>query len=177
MKKKTTKTKTPKPIKHKMPGKKQAPLYKIENMNYYLSNGNATAVSIERFADEQLEYILQNEHVLHINKFYLSKGLRRDLYYRWTQKSAYLKKIHDLCMEILGLRREEKMAQDNSTTLKHTLHMYSHDWAIADKYHDQRKQAEEDKTANIKVIVQKPEEVIDRNKYKPIKPKENNEPK
>jgi len=169
IKKKHTSKSTTDPQKRKT----SAPLYKRENMEFFLTNGNATIASIEKFADDQLEYIINNKDVLHIKKYYLSKGVRRDLYYRWVNKSKYLKNRHELCMEILGLRREELMAESNPSTLKHTLHQYSKEWADAEKYHANLKKKEEDKGSSIiKVFVPKCESVIDREKYKPVNRKD-----
>jgi len=40
--------------------------------------------------------------------------------------------MHERCLDILGLRREEILKEDDSATLKHTLYQYSEEWNDAD---------------------------------------------
>jgi len=130
------------------------PLYRLENMEFFLTNGNANKASIEKFADDQLDFIILNKDAIHINEFYLSKGIIRRTYYSWLEKSDYLKQRHELGKEIIGLRREKKMIKNNPSTLAHTLYQYSESWGDADKYHaDLKKKNEYRGTGNITVIM------------------------
>jgi len=150
------------------------PLYKRENMEFFLTNGNATTASIEKFADDQLDFIITNEDVIFMSTFYTSKGVARRTYYNWLEKSSYLKKRHELCLEILGLRREKIMVKSKPSLLAHTQHLYCEDWAAANKYHaDLKKKDNEQQPGVIKVFMPRHErtsEVPERKNHTPPKP-------
>ena len=92
------------------------PLYKLENMTFFLTNGNATIASIEKFADDQLDFITSKKSILFLNEFRLSKGVTRSLYHDWIAKSEYLEKRHELAKEIIRLRRQKKIAEHNPSS-------------------------------------------------------------
>ena len=127
--------------------------YNREIIELFMTSSNATIASIEKFADDQLDYINTYENVYHIEKFRLTKGIPNSTYYDWLEKSEYLKKRHNFCLEILALRRKERIADYDPKFLTHTLHMYCPRHDEANKYHASLKKNEvESKPQELKII-------------------------
>jgi len=105
--------------------------FKKDNMDFYLNGGKATPASIERFADQMLEFFMNNKHEKRLPKYRILRGVSNELYYQWKKKSDYLKRRDELCREILGQRREEALEVHDPATLKTTLPLYSREWEQA----------------------------------------------
>ena len=148
--------------------------YKIENMEFFLTEGgHATLASIEKFADDQLNFITSNTHIVHMNAFCLTKGVDRSLYHEWVKKSGYLKKRHEIAREIIGLRRQEKMALHNPATLAHTLYKYCQEWAEADLRQADLKKKDDDRQSGPVNVYITPDEKVEEVKER-IPDKEDN---
>lgn len=110
------------------------PLWKRENMEFFMSSlGKATIPSMEKTADEMIDFVLEDENILHLDEFYLRKGLTYNTFHSWLDKSPYLKAKYKLCMEIIGLRRQKLLGKTNPHTLTQTLYQHSPSWDKAEK--------------------------------------------
>jgi len=143
-------------------GQKEATPYNIESMLYYLSSEKHVAPEyIDKFADDQLKYFCENKDAKYINQYYLTRGVRKSLYYDWLEKSQYLKDRHNLCLEIIGLRREQAMEKANALILKLRQYQYDPGFAAAEeRQHEMRKKEDGDSKGNVTVIMPNNERVI-----------------
>jgi len=127
-------------------------LFNRDEQNFFLSAQQETEHIIEKFADEQLDYFNSNPTVYNLEEYRIFKGLPSKTYYSWLEKSAYLKRIHDFCLEVLALRRKKRVAEHDPKFLTHTLHMYCHRHDEANKYKARLRNIEEaSKPQEIKV--------------------------
>ncbi len=137
------------------------PLYRRENMAFFLTEGNATIPSIEKFADDQLDFICSNLNVIFLNEFCLSKGVTRDTYHEWIKRSPYLKARHELGKQIIGLRREKRMVEHNPASLAHRQYQFSESWGEADLRNAELKKRDMDtKSGTVNVYIT-PDEVVE----------------
>lgn len=121
---------------NKAPSKGKVRAFKKEIADFYQFFGQRGAVTenmIERFADEQLAYMQKNKDCCHLHKFRIERGVTRYMYRDWLDKNEYFKSMHERCLDLLGLRREEMLQEHDTNTLKHTLFMYSEEWNTADE--------------------------------------------
>jgi len=165
MKKKTTK----KPSRKK----KLPSILGTEAAYQYLQENPATENQINHICEQLIEYACSQDG-LYIGSFLRKMRIPKQTFHNWQKKWPQLREAVREAEYYLGYGRMEGAITkrlDKGAVL-HSQHRFGEEWKQDDAYHDQRKQAEEDKTANIKVIVQKPEEVIDRTKYKPLKGRE-----
>ena len=150
------KNKASKPRKNSVKKKKpEVPsrTFKTEMQQFFMSGEYVNDRIIEHFADEMVEFVNNDKTIMHIKAFRIHKGVVYDTYHDWLGKYPYLKKRHDFCMDLIGLRREEKMASYDPKTLSHTLHMYSREWDKANKDKAALKSAEDErKTQPIKIV-------------------------
>ena len=161
-------------IKHKTPQKKEQKKvmpYNVESMIYYMSPKKHVPVAfIEKFADDQLQYICNNEHVKYINEYYLTRGVNSKLYHDWKERSEYFRSRHDMCLEILGLRREKAMERASALVLRLRQYQYDPAFGKAEEREAELKKRDDSKTqGTFAVIMPSNEKVIDREKYKPTK--------
>lgn len=151
-------------------GQKNVTPYNVESMTYYMSPDKHVPVAfIEKFADDQLRYICDHEDIRYINEYYLTRGVNRKLYHDWCVKSKYFKDKHDMCLEIIGLRREKAMERASALVLKLRQHQYDPSFGIAEERDaEMKKRIDDNKMGDIKVVFPVNEQVIDREKFKPI---------
>ena len=110
--------------------------FKKEIEDFYLEFGNKGAVTdkiIENFIDEQFAYMQKDKDCCHIHKYRIKRGVTRQMYRNWLAKNEYFQMMHERCLDLLGLRREEILKDYDANTLKHTLFKYSEDWDEADR--------------------------------------------
>jgi len=139
--------------KRKKRRKYEGSTFSADKQAFFLSGEHATPAIIEHFADEMVEYIATHPNVMHLVKFQILKGVPPGTYDRWLQENEYLRMRSAFCRQIIGLRREEKMATCDPKTLSHTLHLYSKEWDKANKDKAALKeQAEGNKERDIKIV-------------------------
>jgi len=150
------KNKATKPRKNSVKKKKPEVASKrfySEAQEFFLSGEHVTDSIIEHFANEMVEFINNDPTIMHIKAFRIYKGVIYDTYHDWLGRYPYLKARHDFCVDLIGLRREEKMASCDPKTLAHTLHMYSREWDKANKDKAALKNLEDErKTQPIKIV-------------------------
>lgn len=118
----------------------------------FLTDIYMTDDMIIMFADKMVNFFMDNPEVMHINKYHISQGITHNMYQGWLSRSEYLKIRHEHCKALIGLRREEKLAQHDPKTLTHTLHLYSEDWKRANEDHARQKEKFRSNDRDIKVI-------------------------
>lgn len=108
--------------------------YSDAEQEFYLSGQHATDAMIQKFADEQLTYFNEHPEAYNLGKFFTKKGVLECEYYTWVKRSPYLKRRHEFCIQLLALRRNERIAAHDPKFLTHTLHMYSPRHDEANRY-------------------------------------------
>lgn len=128
-------------------------VYNTEEQSYYLSGQPATDAMLERFADEQLEYYNTHTDVYNMEKYRLIKGVPRSTYFDWLNRNSYLKEKHNFCLELLALRRKERVSDHDPKFLTHTLYTYDERHDKANRYKASLRDLEgEAKSQQIKVV-------------------------
>ena len=142
-------------IETKVIKKKDPNPFSIESMEFYLSpSGHMTEGMLEKFADEQLKYMVEHDNVINVNYYYINKGISRETYRHWLERSPYLRQRHDQAKNILGVRRGMMMVdrKNNPYPIQHMQHSYDPDWESANRYHAELKSKEEGKGKPISVV-------------------------
>jgi len=130
------------------------PEWRRENMEFFMSAlGKATIPSMEKTGDDMLDFVLSDEEILHLDEFYLRKGLTYDTFHGWLEKSAYLRAKYKLCMEIIGLRRQKVLRKTNPHTLTQTLYQHSPGWDKSEKRNADMKN-KDDKNRSVEELIQ-----------------------
>jgi len=111
---------------------------------FFLSNQFATDSIIEKFADDQLQFFNENQDACHVEKYRIMRGVASATYHGWLTRNPYLKRMHAFCVELIALRRKEKVANYDPKFLTHTLHMYCPRHDQANKYKAKLKNIEEE---------------------------------
>ena len=133
--------------------KRQEDLFTKAEQEFHLTSQHATDSILERFADNQLEYFNTHPDKYHVERYRIMKGVSSDTYYGWCNSNEYLRNRHNFLMELLALRRKERVAEHDPKFLTHTLHMYSPKHDEANKYKARlKKLEEEDKKSEVKVV-------------------------
>lgn len=135
----------------------------------YLQKHPVGESMIEYLCRELIEYSNDPESIF-IEDFVRKMRIPKTTFFNWTQKYPILKATFEEAKNNIGYNRMGgaiKRRFDRGAIL-HSQQRFGEEWREDDAYHDKRKQQTEE-AANIKVILEKPEEVIDRNKHKPIK--------
>jgi len=128
-------------------------VYNSDEQAYYLSGQPATDPMLERFADDQLEYYNTHTDVYNMEKYRLIRGVPKQTYFDWLKRNAYLKAKHDFCLELLALRRKERVSDHDPKFLTHTLHAYDDRHDKANKYKAALRDYENDaKSQSIRVV-------------------------
>lgn len=128
-------------------------VYSSDDQSYYLSGQPATDAMLERFADDQLEYYNTNPDVYNMEKYRITRGVPKSTYFDWLKRNAYLKAKHDFCLEIIALRRKERVTDHDPKFLTHTLHTYDEKHDRANKYKAALRDYEnESKSQSIRVV-------------------------
>lgn len=141
-------------IKANKPKNKPIPEWRRENMELFMSPlGKATLPSMERIGDQMIDYVLDHPDCLHLNEYYLRKGLTYDTFHGWLERSKYLRDRYSQAMEIIGLRRQKVLAKTNPHTLTHTLYQHSKEWDKADKRHADMKN-KDDKHNTVEELIE-----------------------
>ena len=141
-----------------------------EAMKFYMSaEKHISDIFLRKFADDQLQYFCDNDNAKYINEYYLTRGVHRKLYNEWTERSDYFRNRHDMCLEIIGLRRERAMEKCSALVLKLRQYQYDPGYGEAEaRDAELKKRDNEKKMGDIKVFLPTNEKVIDRDKFKPI---------
>ena len=142
----------------------------LESMIFFMSSEKHLSDRfLERYADDQLKYYCDNDDAKYINEYHLSRGVVRKIYYEWLERSKYLRDRHAMCLEIIGLRRERAMEAVNALVLKLRMYQYDPGYGEAEaRDAEMKKRDNEKKMGDIKVFLPTNENVIDREKFKPI---------
>jgi hypothetical protein len=92
---------------------------------------------IERLAEELIKWSRREESWCY-QEFYTSRGIHRAQYYKWLDNHIELREAHDLAKEIIGIRRETRLADDPSS-VKSMMPMYSPDWKEMEEWRSKMK--------------------------------------
>ena len=74
---------------------------------------------IKEIADELVDWA-QNPKSRSIERFYLSRGIPKQTFYRWVEKYDFLQEALMFALEICGMNREEK-AEEERATINHVI--------------------------------------------------------
>jgi len=132
--------------------------YHVENMEQFLgSEFMVRTPFLEKFADDQLKYYCETESALYINEYRLKRGVNKRKYHQWLDRCEYLKARHDMCLEIIGLRREKEMKKANALILKLRQYQYDPGFAEAEEREVKMKKKSDEADSKQPIHVHLPE--------------------
>ena len=131
--------KTTKTTKVKKKSKQALPLWRLENMETFLSMGGMTDIKTSTmFADKQLQFFMDNPNEIIIDAYRLIKGVHAKVYLDWLTKFPYLKERDNFLKEMLAYRRKSKLHDHNPNTIAFTQYQYDPKWEAAENRKDDR---------------------------------------
>jgi hypothetical protein len=110
---------------------------------------------VDRYFLEFNKEARENEEILFLGDFLKTKGIARQTWLEWKEKSPERQQLYDEAMEYIGMRRERGALkkQFSEKTVHFMQPLYSKDWK-----EQQKEQAKlgivEDRPQNIKIIME-----------------------
>lgn len=117
-----------------------------------------TEAFINAFFEDMFKYITEDESILQIEAYYLKKGISIQTYLDWLKKFPQAKKINELCVNIVGARRELGAMKNelNAKFVSVNLYNYLPQYKEAEEWRSSLKEKETEKLANALKIVEIP---------------------
>lgn len=110
---------------------KGAKKYTITVLDDFMNEfGGDREESFMLFMDQFKKYIEKSDCV-HLSEYLLKRNIYPRLYYKWLQKFPNAQPIHDYIINLIAWRREKKLQDHDTSTLKATLPIYSEEWRQA----------------------------------------------
>ena len=127
--------------------------FDYDAMQFFGTGQPATQSIIERFADDQLKYFCDNPDAYFLEKYRVIRGVPHSTYHRWLESNEYLQQKHNLLLQIIAVRRKERIKDHDPKFLTNTLYTYDSRHDAAERRKAKLRDTEnESKSQPIKIV-------------------------